>query len=368
MPESALTVEQPTTSVRNMPEDCNQTRTAKCFVLTAVQTEVKTKTFESMPKATPSPLTTFHPHRGCERGEQNQHISMAEIKHISSEEQNEIVMEINEGSVQPRQEGTRKLQLDDALRQDRVVTDTIQASTYSEDYLQPVNNNKLEVAIKSTDNSRLCLKKAQTLNWRPQPKPRTKTTDKSFPFKQLTFAGTRSNLQFTDMLKANPLHSREALQQSARLNPTNQSNHLVPGARTRDAKQHGYQNEKSTATLHQDSLRPANSVETPYTRVLSNTNWEVPSDHLSLFEKIGGGSFGQVWKGAVLDMAGGQGWSIVAVKMLKGKQVRLIYRIITTVKMIFYIIVNIKLVFLIFLFQKIRHIQISGISYLSWTC
>ena len=170
------------------------------------------------------------------------------------------------------------------------------------------------------------------------------------------------------MLKTNPLHGREALQQSARLNPPNQSNHLVPGARTRHTKQHGYQNEKSTATLHQDSLRPANSVGTPYTRVLSNTNWEVPSDHLSLFEKIGGGSFGQVWKGAVLDMAGVQGWSIVAVKMLKGKQDRLVYRIITTAKMIFYIIVNIKLVFLILLFQKIRLIQISGISCLSWTC
>ena len=122
------------------------------------------------------------------------------------------------------------------------------------------------------------------------------------------------------MLKSNPLHGREALQQSARFNPPNQSNHLVPRARTHHTNQHGYQNEKSAATLHQNSLRPANSVETPYTRVLSNTNWEVPSDHLSLFEKIGGGSFGQVWKGAVLDMAGVQGWSIVAVKMLKGKQ------------------------------------------------
>ena len=363
MPESALTVEQPTTSVRNMPEDCNQTRTAKCFVLTAVQTEVKTKTFESMPKATPSPLTTFHPHRGCERGEKNQHISMAEIKHTSSEEQNEIVMEMSEGSVQRTQEGTRKLQSHDGLRQtNREETDKIQRSAYSEDYLQPVDNNKLEVAFKSTENSRLYPRKVQTLNWRPQPKPRTKTTDKSLTFKHQTFTGTLSNLQFTEMLKSNPLHGREALQQSARLNPTNQSNHLVPGARIRHIKQHGYQNQKSTETPHQNSLRPANSVETPYTRVLSNTNWEVPSDHLSLFEKIGGGSFGQVWKGAVLDMAGVQGWSIVAVKMLKGKQGR------HNSGNVFYIIVNIKLVFLIFLFQNIRPIQISGISCLSWTC
>ena len=321
MPESSLSLEQPPTSDRNMPEDCNRLRTSKCFVLTAVQTEVKTKTPEYMCQATPSPLTTFLPPRGGERSEQNQDISMAEIKHTSSEEQNEIVMEMSEGSVQRTQEGTRKLQSHDGLRQtNREETDKIQRSPYSEDYLQPVDNNKLEVAFKSTENSRLYPRKAQTLNWRPQPKPRTKTTDKSFTFKHQTFTGTLSNLQFTEMLKSNPLHGREVLQQSARLNPPNQSNQLVPGARIRHAEQHGYQNQKSTATPHQNSLRPANNVETPYTRVLSNTNWEVQSDHLSLFEKIGGGSFGQVWKGAVLDMAGVQGWSIVAVKMLKGKQ------------------------------------------------
>ena len=371
MPESSLSSEEPPTSVRNMPEDCKQPRTATCFVLTAVQTEVKTTPPESTPpestpQAAPSPLRTFLPYRGGERSDQDQDISMAEIKPISSEEQNEIVKEINEGSDRQRQEGTRELQFYDALRQDRIVTDTIQRSAYSEDYLQPVDNNKLEVAIKSTDNSRLRPGEAQTLNWRPQPKPRMRRSDKSFPFKHPTFGGTLSNLQFTEMLKSNPLHGREALQQSARLNPPKQSNHLVPGARTRHANRfnNGYQNEKSTATPHQNSLRPANSVETPYARVLSNTNWEVPSDHLSLFEKIGGGSFGQVWKGAVLDIAGVHGWSIVAVKMLKGKQERLIYRI----KMIVYIMFNTTLVFLILLFQKIRHIQISGISCLSWTC
>ena len=326
MPESYLSLEGPPTSVRNMSEDCNQPRTAKCFLLTAVQTEVKTaKTPESMPQAAPSPLRTFLPRRGGERSEQNQDISMAQIECISSEEQNENVMEINEGSVRQRQEGTKELKLHGALRQDRLVTDKIQRSAYSEDsedYLQPVDDSELEIAIKSTNNSRLYPGKAQTLNWRPQPKPRIKRTDKSFPFKHPSFAGTLSNLQFTEMLKSNSLHGREALQQSARLSPPNQSNHLVPGERTRHAKcfDNGYQNEKSTATPHQNLLRPANSVETPYARVLSNTNWEVPRDHLSLFEEIGGGSFGQVWKGAVLDMAGVQGWSIVAVKMLKGKQ------------------------------------------------
>ncbi|KAJ7372084.1 hypothetical protein OS493_020508 [Desmophyllum pertusum] len=57
--------------------------------------------------------------------------------------------------------------------------------------------------------------------------------------------------------------------------------------------------------------------DTPYARVNCNTNWEVSRDHLSLFERIGGGSFGQVWKGAAFDVAGAKGWSVVAVKMLK---------------------------------------------------
>ena len=330
MPESSLTSEQPTTSIRNMQDNFNQPRAAKCFVLTAVQTEVKTTTPESTPEAAPSPLRTFLPHSGTERSEQNEDISMAEIKTISviktisSEEQNEIIMEMNEGSFQQRREGTRKLQTLDALSQNRVVTDTTQRSAHSEDCLQPVDNNTLQVAIKSTDNARLCPGKAKTLNWPPQPKPRTKTNDESFPLKLPTFTGTLSSLQFPEMLKSNSLHDREALQQCARVN---KSNHLISVARTLPAKQHGYKNEKFSATPHQNSLRPAGSMESPYTRVLCNTNWEVPKDHLSLFERIGGGSFGKVWKGAVLDMAGAQGWSVVAVKMLKCKQERLIYRI-----------------------------------------
>ena len=324
MPESSLTLEQPTTMVRNMQGDSSQQRTGECFVLTGVQSEVKTRTPDSTPQAAPSPLRTFLPHRGSERSEQNQDINMAEIKTISSEEQNEIIMGMKDGSVQQRNEGTGKLQTLDALRQNRTVTNTIQRSAYSEDYLQPVDNSNLQIAIKSTDNSRVCPGKPQTQN-RPQPKPRTKKSDESFPFKHLAFTGTLSNLRFTDMLESNPLHDREAAH-CARACHANQSNHLVPGARTRHAKPHGYQNEIFTATPYQNSLRPAGSVESPYTRVLCNTNWEVPSDHFSLFERIGGGSFGQVWKGAVLDVAGAQGWSIVAVKMLKGKEKRVIYR------------------------------------------
>ena len=53
--------------------------------------------------------------------------------------------------------------------------------------------------------------------------------------------------------------------------------------------------------------------------MLSNTNWEVSCNHLTLFERIGGGSFGQVWKGAAWEVNGAKSWSVVAVKMLKGE-------------------------------------------------
>ena len=318
MPESSFPLEQPTTSVTDMQETCNQPRTAKCFALTAVQSEAITRTPYSSPQAAPSLLTTFRPCRGSERGEQNQDIIMAEINNISSKERNEILLEMNDGSVQQRNEGAKKLQALDAHGQNREETDTIQRSAHSEDYLEPVDNKNLKIPITSTATSRFIPGRAQTLN-RPQPKPRMKNPDKSFSFKHPTLTGTLSNLQFTEMPKLNTLHGTEVAQHCTRVSSPSQSNQPIPKARNRHTKQHGYQNEKVTATPYQNSLRPPGRVESPYTRVLCNTNWEVPRDNLSLFEKIGGGSFGQVWKGAVLDVAGAQGWSIVAIKMLKGK-------------------------------------------------
>lgn len=55
-----------------------------------------------------------------------------------------------------------------------------------------------------------------------------------------------------------------------------------------------------------------------YAYVNCNANWEIPHDHLSLKKKIGGGSFGQVWKGKLYDVTGVGDRSVVAVKMLKG--------------------------------------------------
>ena len=55
------------------------------------------------------------------------------------------------------------------------------------------------------------------------------------------------------------------------------------------------------------------------TPVQSSNDWEVPCESLKLFKKIGGGQFGQVWKGEAKDVGHTHGWSDVAVKMLKGR-------------------------------------------------
>ena len=69
-----------------------------------------------------------------------------------------------------------------------------------------------------------------------------------------------------------------------------------------------------------NSLLPSNfKGESPYTPAQSQTDWEVPCDSLKLLKKIGGGEFGQVWKGEAKDLGHTQGWSEVAVKMLKGR-------------------------------------------------
>ena len=59
--------------------------------------------------------------------------------------------------------------------------------------------------------------------------------------------------------------------------------------------------------------------ESLYTPVQSSNDWEVPCESLKLFKKIGGGQFGQVWKGEAKDVGHTHGWSDVAVKMLKGR-------------------------------------------------
>ena len=303
MSGSFVNIEQSTTPVRNITGVWNPPRTEKRFLLIAFRPKVTSITQGSASHEMPSSSRPFaSSDSGSERMEQSQDISMPVIKTSSSTGKNEMTKETNvgtavvgtipKGAVQQRKKETTKPQAPDNFRQNEIVTDTFERVTTSEDYLQPVDNNNSQSAVINTGSSGLCDGKDQSLTHsRPQPKPRKRGTDIFFQYKHSTFKmADQSNLPIT--------------QATTRHEP------------------HGYQNDTLTTTPCQNALRPAGSVESPYTKVLINTNWEVPRDHLSLFERIGGGSFGQVWKGFALDVAGAKGWSVVAVKMLKGKEDR----------------------------------------------
>ncbi|XP_078371020.1 uncharacterized protein LOC144654684 isoform X2 [Oculina patagonica] len=331
--ESPLVLEIPGASVRNMQENFNQQRTEECFEVTAFRPEINTTTSGPEPYELSSSSGPFTSCRGSERSEPKRGIHMPVMKTAYCKAQNEITKEISaatavvgavcEGVVQLEEKGTTKFKAPDTFGENGNVTDTFTRVTYSGDYLQPVDNDSLQFEVINRAGSRQRHGKAQSLTHnRPQPKPRIKflkkrVTDKLFQYKDSTVNGAPLSLQSTAMLESNPLDDREAAQYYASVKPADQSNRLIPQTRTCHGQQHDYQNERCTTTPYQNSLQPTGSAESPYTRVLSNTNWEVSRDHLTLFERIGGGSFGQVWKGAVLDVAGAKGWSFVAVKMLK---------------------------------------------------
>ncbi|KAJ7372078.1 hypothetical protein OS493_020502 [Desmophyllum pertusum] len=263
MSESSLTLERPTASAMNVQGDFNQPITGECFVLTSFRPE--------MNAVTPGPGLP-----APEGSEHNQDIHMSVIKRHTPEGENRIAMETNQA---------------------------FQRVSNSEDYLQPVDNDNLQAAAKNTDSCRLCHRKAETLPPNcPQARPRVKILDKReterlFQCKDSTFTGPLLSLQFTDMLQENPLYRRETAeaQHCASVKSADKSNRLIPQTRTRHG-QHTYQNDTCTTTADQDAanpsqspLRPACNRDTPYARVNCNTNWEVSRDHLSLFERIGGG-------------------------------------------------------------------------------
>ena len=206
----------------------------------------------------------------------------------------------NENIVQVQEETVRR---PDTFRENKPPNNTTQGVNHSEDYLQPVEHLHLQAAFQNGNSSRCCRGKIQTLpQGRPVPKPRGKLS---------TFAGMTSNSR------------REGVQQRADVERVNQSRFCTPHPRVLQGE-HSYLNDRCAATPYESpsypqSVLPSTSRrESPYTKVLNNTNWEVPGERLRLFKRIGGGTFGQVWEGAVLDVRNTQGWSIVAVKMLKG--------------------------------------------------
>ena len=219
-----------------------------------------------------------------------------EVLHNSTEVNAQVVTAPNAGN-----ENIIRVQEETTVRRlDTFRENKLEGVNHSEDYLQPVEH--LQPAFQNRKNSRCFQGKIQTLpQGRPVPKPRGKSS---------TFAGMT-------------LTSRLCDSQRAGVERVNQSRFCTPHPRVLH-EEHSYQNDRCTGTPHESPRYPRSVLastsrkESPYTKVQSNTNWEVPGERLRLFKRIGGGTFGQVWEGAVLDVRGTQGWSIVAVKMLKG--------------------------------------------------
>ena len=316
MPESSLTLEQSPRSIRNiLSNHGNDPRTGECLEMSS------TSPGSNSPEVSSS-LEKSLPPRGSKTSERNQEIHIPVIRTPSCEQmQNKVAMTtgeattglaaVNDGAVLAENQETRNFEALGSFRSKETVIDTIQRVTTSEGYLQPVDNNNVQAGHG----------KARVFSpSHPRAKPRVKksgTRDRKKDISMQQKFTKRLGQLNTDKLQNNPLYRREApIQQCSCVRPVDQSNRLVsPAVGTRIGHQ-GYQN--CINNNNDRSTTAPYSLESPYMQVLQTTNWEVSRDHLSLFERIGGGSFGQVWRGAVFDLSGDKEWSAVAVKMLKG--------------------------------------------------
>lgn len=216
-----------------------------------------------------------------------------------------------DGSIQEINQETRAVKESETLQRNQFETGVLHQNSNSENYLQPVDSEKFQVRAQTSRCT--CDRKAHTFESRPRPKPRLKIMGKS----------VTERFQHKDSsLTLPPLNTRCTDTRTRMADPSN-----CTSPRTRAFHgANGYQNEQCLMSSYQNTmgktgstLKPLRKVESPYTRVLSTTNWEVSCNHLTLFERIGGGSFGQVWKGAAWEVNCVKSWSVVAVKMLKGK-------------------------------------------------
>ena len=215
------------------------------------------------------------------------------------------------GSIQEINQETRAVRESETFRRNQFETGVCHQNSNSENYLQPVDSENLQVRAQTSRFT--CDRKAHTFQSRPRPKPRLKIMGKSV---------TESFQHKDSSLTLPPLNTRctdTRTRMAERSNCTSPRTIAFHGAT-------GYQNDQCLKSFYQNTvgktgstMKPHSKVESPYTPVFSNTNWEVSCNHLTLFERIGGGSFGQVWKGAAWEVNGAKSWSVVAVKMLKGE-------------------------------------------------
>ena len=101
-------------------------------------------------------------------------------------------------------------------------------------------------------------------------------------------------------------------------NPTSQCIHSYQNDNFRTGKRCPRKTNLLSSQVNSSKQQRLLEREPHYTCVRENTNWEIPLERLTLFNKIGGGAFGEVWTGVARDVGDTHGWSMVAIKMLKG--------------------------------------------------
>ena len=307
-----------TVTESQVQQNCEQRSAGRIFALTSFHPEPNDLTRAVTLNQELSALKTIE---NCSviKGIRDSHVVITGyINPVTPEGDDPVVMEtskntgaVMDGSIHEINHETRAVKESETLRRNQFETGTFHQNSNSENYLQPVDSENFQVRAQTSRGN--CDTKAHAFQSRPQPKPRLKIMEKNVTER---FQHKDSSLTLPP-LKTQCTDTRTRM--ADRSNCTSPRTIAFRGA-------NGYQNDQCLMSFYQNTvgengstLKPLSKVEPPYTRVLSNTNWEVSCNHLTLFERIGGGSFGQVWKGAAWEVNGAKSWSVVAVKMLKGE-------------------------------------------------
>ena len=307
-----------TVTLSQVGQKCEQRSAGRVFALTSFHPEANDLTRAVSSHQESSAVKTTE-NRSVFKGIRDSQAPITGyINPANPEGDNQVVMEtskrtgaVMDRSIQEINQETRAVRESETFRRNQFETGVCHQNSNSENYLQPVDSANLQVMAQTSRFT--CDRKAHTFQSRPRPKPRLKIMGKSV---------TESFQHKDSSLTLPPLNTRctdTRTRMAERSNCTSPRTIAFRGAT-------GYQNDQCLKSFYQNTvgktgstLKPHSKVESPYTPVLSNTNWEVSCNHLTLFERIGGGSFGQVWKGAAWEVNGAKSWSVVAVKMLKGE-------------------------------------------------
>ena len=243
IPETSFATGQSPPAVANTQKYYNQPSTGECFRLTSLHPGLNAINPALTAHEQPSSLRTFSPQGAGEGSNRNLEIGMSSMQRGTSEEENQVTIktnttgEVHEATIQELNQKT-----DTGNEGDQ--NGTFQQMKYSEDCLQPVDSDNLQVKYKASP--RLCDRKVQTTMPRPQPMPRLKVlrreTDQ-IQRKTSPFGSAILSLQVTD-LRDNPPYDIEIGQPCTCVKPADQTHYVNPQMKTF----HGCQNAQSPVT------------------------------------------------------------------------------------------------------------------------